>query len=550
MKDNNEPKPGYLGQNLKGHKEPVPEMAWAGIEARLNQNRRRGLFYWIFGGLGLVLIGFGWWEMSRNPSELAVPSTQIVTNQNREVTPKDNSQSEKPVEKEKQQSPESSTESGTKNDIATNSSSNSHTEKEEASKESMNQSQSASGQKRTKDFVFSKADQKDRQAISVTANGDALSETLHPEETATEASGTQIQKKKTRKKSRQPISTSALALEPMQPNPVIDSKKVIQKNLKTGKSISNSTERDQLPEQVSSRTSTTESISESSSKTESTQEKPNVVLTENQENQNPAQSNLSNNQVTPSDANPVSNSIPKQVAKTAANPDSQAVSKTDSTQPQKRKKQANWMLSFHAGLMQQSASLQQDYFTNEGLPMVSISPENVSEAPSFRLAMSRLWKLSRSLWLGIEVSANGIFQRASGILNPSEETPILYKYGADSLSVVAVTGYQNLYQTYNRTTLVAGLYPRVQWKPESSPIGIQARFRLASFTQVLTGQKPTDAFEYSPQNWEIGLWAPISERHQISLDVNRMPWSQQSLPVPVKNPGKNWIVSVGYGWKW
>jgi hypothetical protein len=208
------------------------------------------------------------------------------------------------------------------------------------------------------------------------------------------------------------------------------------------------------------------------------------------------------------------------------------------------------MLSFHAGLMQQSASLQQDYFTNEGLPMVYISPADVSKAPSFRLAMSRLWQFSRSLWLGIEVSANGIFQRASAILNPSEETPIRYEYGADSLSVVAITGYRNQAQTYSRNTFIAGVYPRIQWKPEHSPIGIQARFRLASFTQVLTGQKPTDAFEYSPQNWEIGLWAPISERHQISLDVNRMPWSQQSLPVPVKNPGKNWIVSVGYGWKW
>ena len=549
MKDNNEPKPGYLGQNLKGHKEPVPEMAWEGIEARLNRKKRRGLFFWIFGALGLILIGFGWWEMSRNPSEMAVSSTQIVNNQHQEVIPKENSQLEKPGEKEKDQSPESRTDSGTKEDIATNSSSNGHTQKEEVSKESVNQKES--GQKATKDIVFSKADQKSRQAVSVFTSEDALPETLHPEITPSVASGKEPEKKKTRKKSRPSISYSALALAKKQPNPIIESNNQVQKDFQPERPISNSPEPEELAGQVSSRTSSsTESTTEISSKTEVLQQKPNVVLTENQENQNPTQSNLLHNQVTPSVVNTVPDSIPKQVAKTAANPDSQAVSKTDSTQPQKRKKQANWMLSFHAGLMQQSASLQQDYFTNEGLPMVSISPENVSKAPSFRLAMSRLWQLSRSLWLGIEVSANGIFQRASAILNPSEETPIRYEYGADSLSVVAVTGYQNLRQTYNRNTLVAGLYPRIQWKPERSPIGIQARFRVASFTHVLTGPKPTEAFEYSPKNWEIGLWAPISDRQQISIDCNRVSWNQSSLPVPVKNSGQNWILSVGYGWKW
>ena len=551
MKDNNEPKPGYLGHNLDGHKEPVPEMAWAGIEARLNQNKRRGLFYWIFGALGLILIGFGWSELNRNPSEMAVPSTQIVTNQNREVTPKENSQPEKPVEKEKQQSPESGTESGTKEDIATNSSSNSHIKKEEVSKESMNQSQSASGQKATKEFVFSKADQKGRQAVSVFTSEGALPGTLHPEITPSVASGKEPEKKKTRKKSRPSISYSALALAKKQPNPIIESNNQVQKDFQPERPISNSPEPEELAGQVSSRTSSTaESTTEISSKTEVLQQKPNVVLTENQENQNPTQSNRLHHQVTPSVVNTVPDSIPKQVAKTAANPDSQAVSQTDSTQPPKQKKQANWMLSFHAGLMQQSASLQQDYFTNEGLPMVYISPADISKAPSFRLAMSRLWQLSRSLWLGIEVSANGIFQRASAILNPSEETPIRYEYGPDSLSLVAVTGYQNLRQTYNRNTLVAGLYPRIQWKPEHSPIGIQARFRVASFTHVLTGPKPTEAFEYSPKNWEIGLWAPISDRQQISIDCNRVSWNQSSLPVPVKNSGQNWILSVGYGWKW
>ena len=362
MKDNNEPKPGYLGQNLKGHKEPVPEMAWEGIEARLNRKKRRGLFFWIFGALGLILIGFGWWEMSRNSSELEVPSTQIVNNQHQEVIPKENSQSEKLVEKEKDQSPESRTESGTKEDIATNSSSNGHTKKEEVLKESTNQKQPASGQKATKEFVFSKADQKGRQAVSVFTSEDALPGTSHTEIGPIAASGK----------------------EP---------KKEIQKDFQPERPISNSPEPEELAGQVSSRTSSsTESNTEISSKTEVLQQKPNVVLTENQENQNSTQSNLLHNQVTPSDVNAVPDSIPKQVAKTAANPDSQAVSKTDSTQPQKRKKQANWMLSFHAGLMQQSASLQQDYFTNEGLPMVSISPENVSKAPSFRLAMSRLWQ--------------------------------------------------------------------------------------------------------------------------------------------------------------
>lgn len=550
MKDNNEPKPGYLGQNLDGHKEPIPEMAWEGIEARLNRKKRRGLFFWIFGVLGLLLTGFGWWELSRNPLEMEVSSSQMVTNQHQEVTPKENSQPEKPVEIEKQQSPESGTEYGPKDDIATNSSSNSHTEKEEVSKESMNQSQSTSGQKRTKDFVFSKADQKSRQAVSVIANGDALSETMHPEETATEASGTQIQKKKTRKKSRQPISTSALALEPVQPDPGTVLKKEIQTGLPAIKAKTNRPEPVQSSEPISSDTPIAKSTSETSSQNESLTVNPKVEPKDNQENQSDSKANHANRDITPSVENAVPDSIPKKVAKTAATPDSQAVSKTDSTQPQKEKKQANWMLSFHAGLMQQSASLQQDYFTNEGLPMVYISPADVSKAPSFRLAMSRLWQLSRSFWLGIEVSANGIFQRASAILNPSEETPIRYEYGADSLSVVAITGYRNQAQTYSRNTFIAGVYPRIQWKPEHSPIGIQARFRLASFTQVLTGPKPTEAFEYSPQNWEIGLWAPISERHQISIDCNRISWTQNSLPVPVKNPGQNWILSVGYGWKW
>jgi hypothetical protein len=339
-------------------------------------------------------------------------------------------------------------------------------------------------------------------------------------------------------------------LEPVQPDPGTVLKKEIQTGLPAIKAKTNRPEPVQSSEPISSDTPIAKSTSESSSQNESLTVNPNVEPNENPENQSNSKSTVLHNQVTRSVVNAVADSIPKKVATTAANPDSQAVSKTDSTQPQKQKKQANWMLSFHAGLMQQSASLQQDYFTNEGLPMVYISPADVSKAPSFRLAMSRLWQLSRSLWLGIEVSANGIFQRASAILNPSEETPIRYEYGADSLSVVAITGYRNQAQTYSRNTFIAGVYPRIQWKPEHSPIGIQARFRLASFTQVLTGPKPTEAFEYSPQNWEIGLWAPISERHQISIDCNRISWTQNSLPVPVKNPGKNWIVSVGYGWKW
>jgi hypothetical protein len=551
MKDNNEPQPGYLGQNLNGHKEPVPEMAWEGIEARLNRKKRRGLFFWIFGALGLLLAGFGWWELSRNTSELAVSSTQIVNNQHQEVIPKENSQLEKPGNKEKDQSSESRTDSGTKEEKATTSSSDGHTEKEEVLKESPNQKQPASGQKATKEFVFSKADQKGRQAVSVFTSEDALPGTSHTEIGPTTASGKEPKKKKTNRESSQPISTSALAMKQNQPNPIMEPKKEIQKDLLMDKPNSHSPEPEKLSEPVSSRTSSSiESTTEISPKTQSPQEKPNVVLNENQEDPNQSQSNSKESQISPSVVNAAKDSIPKQVAKTVARPDSLAVSKTDSTQPQKRKKQANWMLSFHAGLMMQNASLQQDYFRNEGLPMVAISPADVSKAPSFRLAMSRLWQLSRSLWLGIEVSANGIFQRASAILNPSEETPIRYEYGADSLSVVAVTGYQNLRQTYNRNTLVAGLYPRIQWKPERSPIGIQARFRVASFTHVLTGLKPTEAFEYSPQNWEIGLWAPISDRHQISIDCNRVSWNQSSLPVPVKNSGQNWILSVGYGWKW
>ena len=550
MKEENEPKPGYLGQNLDGHKEPVPEMAWAGIEARLDRKKRRGLFYWIFGVLGILFAGLGCWELCMNPSEMAVQPKQKENEQLLVVAPKESSQYEKPVEKDKQLSPVSGTESRTKEEKASTSSSDEHTEKEEVLKESMNRSQSVSGQKETKDFVFSKADQKGRQAVSVSKNGDALPETFQPEVIASGASGAVTEKKKTRKKSRQPLSVSALALEQKQPNSIIESNKEIRKDFQTEKSKLNSLEPEKLAGQVSPGTTTNESTPDISSKPKTVVENPNGLGNENQKDQNSSQSNLADSQVSPSVVNAAKDTFPEQVAKTATPPDTQAVSQTDSTQPQKQKKHACWMLSFHAGLMLQSASLQQDYFTNEGLPMVAISPADVSKAPCFRLAMSRLWQLSRSLWLGIEVSANGIIQRASAILNPSEKTPIRYEYGPDSLSVVAVTGFQNLHQTYNRNTLIAGLYPRIQWKPERSPIGIQARLRVASFTYVLTGLKPTEAFEYSPQNWEIGLWAPISKRHQISIDCNRMSWTQNSLPVPVKNPGQNWILSVGYGWKW
>lgn len=539
MKDKNEPKPGYLGQNLEGHKEPIPEMAWEGIEARLNRKKRRGLFFWIVGVMGLILTGIGLWEFCRSNKEMEISSAQVVNRQQQEIIPKEDSHPEKPIGGIQPKAQIHVSDSVSLGDKVSGKSGNGPSEKDLVSKESPDRSETATGKKDTKDLVFSKADQKGRQAVSVSTNRDALPETFHQQFIESGISGTLPEKKKTRKKSNEPASTSALALEQKQPISIIESKKEIQKDLQPGKSISNSPEPEEFAGQVSSRIST-----------EVFQQKPNVVLNENQEDQTQSQSNSNESQISPSVVNASKDSVLEQVAKTVVLPDSQAISQTDSAQPQKQKKESYWMLSFHAGLMVQNASLQQDYFTNEGLPMVAVSPSDVSKAPSFRLAMSRLWQLSRSLWLGIEVSANGIFQKASAILNPSEETPIRYEYGPDSLSVVAVTGYQNLRQTFNRNTLVTGLYPRIQWKPMHSPIGIQARFRVASFTHVLTGEKPTEAFEYSPQNWEIGLWAPISQRHQISIDCNRMSWTQNSLPVPVKNPGKNWILSVGYGWKW
>lgn len=72
MEENKEPMPGYLGASLSGHREPVPANAWEKIEAGLDRRKRRGFWFWLFGGIGLLLLGSTLWfsfreETTRQP---------------------------------------------------------------------------------------------------------------------------------------------------------------------------------------------------------------------------------------------------------------------------------------------------------------------------------------------------------------------------------------------------------------------------------------------------------------------------------------------------
>ena len=571
MEQENEPKPGYLSQNLDGHKEPVPEKAWEGIEVGLDRKKRRGIFYWLFGTLGVLLLGTSLWFFQGGNQEVAMNPNPKGTEQKQAVNPQLELKTEKsePVDSKPSITPSQEDQTGSDRAL-TQSKAKPEIEngpKSEVNPRTRKAESGSSKSTESKALTLKEAHPKSRKPAS-----DVVGENLqtvsgdHPE-TDIQRPITESKSKRSKTAEKRKSSVPAAALIPQNQKP-----EKPDFNLKNGSQESDNqidlksgAEKPKTEDQAGNllnppQTQTSETIPPIGNNIESTDVKKDESEKPTATSLNPMQAPIDSSEgkktqlVESAASKSASDSIPKTNTNLLVKTDSVSTPKPDTNLSKPWKRDPFWLISVNAGFMQQSGDLQQDYFNNAGQPMVSVSPSDISTAPSIRLAISHLWQVTRSFWIGIECSANGIFQQANAILNPSEESPIKYTYGTDSLTIVAETGYQNQHQSYKRQSFILGLFPRAQWKPQWSPVGLQGRFRLASVTFVQTQNE--DLAPYPGSNWEygnnaeIGLWIPVRKRGQISLDFNRLNWTGQSLPVPVQNQGKNWIISAGFGWKW
>ena len=84
-KDQNEPKPGYLGKILEGHEEEYSPNAWSNIEKKLNEKAKKRAFFWWFTSLGILIVGLSsvlLWFNNKNDQQ---KESQIAKTQNSKI---------------------------------------------------------------------------------------------------------------------------------------------------------------------------------------------------------------------------------------------------------------------------------------------------------------------------------------------------------------------------------------------------------------------------------------------------------------------------------
>lgn len=543
MENENEPKPGYLGPNMEGHKMPVPPTAWDEIGKELDKEKRRRIIWWFSGCAFLFILGtFGYMEfkdaytgqpLKESQSIGALPQKQsggiskmneIESAPNRRGAPDtptgqdvENSQPERTNRTENQAENQSGKKDKPNGGLQT--------------EVGPDLNRSIENEFKNPVAVEVRKDEKDRRIkkstslqarssinpVTTRQPAPTIETETKPDKKYNQSEENRTVEKSTPEKTIAP-TTGMVTSELKGPSPIGKPAENRTAETKTGLNPKAAIENDN-PE---------------------TSKKPDAGT----ENESPIRLNpnkVDQIELVPKIARLKVDSMadPKTMQMVKLNSDS--LTKLDTLKCIIWKREHFWMLSANAGFLQQNVKLNSP----------DISRVEVKPSPTSRLSFGRLWQLSRSIWIGVGVSLTGIYQEVSATIFPTTNNPVSFRYGQDSLSFFAESDVQVNRLAYSRTMLAIEYHPRLQWKPIWSPIGIQGSYRIQTFKWYHSSEMHIDGNKYEIGGaFELGAWLPLRKNRQISLDVTRWMDNNTSLPVPVYNVGHDWIISLGYSWKW
>lgn len=508
-----EPSPGFLGQNLANHQEPIPANAWDKIEAGLDKRKRRGFWYWLWAGAGLLLLAIGVWFWSANRSGRGLEEEIIAEK-------KGGIQSVVEVPR----SPTTVRPSGNEAGLP-----------QSASRIDLPASQSTPSVEEVKPKAT--GEQSRNVSDRVSTRSELGDESISASKRVN-ASGLKVKKKKLKEPRLQTgIAQKHLIVQngkraptdlaPTERQPVRQPTQ--SENQPHGSIVNEESKKDEA-----GRHSMKEGKQASVVSTDSAGETFSTLLVPQLETR-PDLSAISDSQ-NPANAEGKPSTKPDSARKKSLILANTTEPKPDSAL-QRRSRDPFWCVTLSAGIMQQNARISADN-------SYQVSASEVKPAYSLRLLIGRLWPVFKSFHMGVSGSLHLIEQSASVRM----ASPTSYRFGADSLSIIATTEYKTK-NTVSRQTLLGGLHVRFQWKPCWSLIGLQGQAVVVSYKKTWPKPGLENVFE-AFNSREIGIWMPWKTHNQWSLDFCRLGWDGQSIPVPSQNSGKNWIISLGFTRTW
>ncbi len=184
----------------------------------------------------------------------------------------------------------------------------------------------------------------------------------------------------------------------------------------------------------------------------------------------------------------------------------------------------------------------------------NINNERIKPRPSILALLQGNWALPvfGNLQAGLRIRGGWMYQEVQTELLSGRYSSSNFAYGPDSLSFVATSNAETGTQIFKRSTLFADAGLLLGYKKESFPIGIAMHWPLVRYQQSHSGPEGANAsgFQYILQPPDLRIWFSFSSRLDVYAESLMMHLGNFSLPLPIKNKGKNLGIQIGMSWKW
>jgi len=559
--DKNEPKPGYLGNNLEGHEEVFSDKAWSEIETKLAKSKKRRALLWWLSGLGSVVLGIATlvlWVNSNKSIEKNEPLVNLEStikkndtapqqelgkgskakakvNDNQPPTAEFPTIIDKELEKQKGLS---QTQNEAKPLQSTKPKLDDPTSNDQRllAKKQRTEPKSAAKKKAGKDRPLLRAqDSKTRNAVEF---GKAIRKKRSTQSREAELKANKLltiallsssDKKLTSEKHI--VNQSGLSL------PAIGSK--------PEKSRENSLSEDAF-KTTADQNQTLKEVEKNESVISNKPEK------KAEESVDKTETSVLNNETVPAsnatESIQTKDGLKKSQAVSSLVSDSTLrVASSDSTKKDKLNKSRFWQISVHFGSMSQNVSLEQN--TDPTYQFYRFQTNQKLSKPIYSaLRISYFWQIHQAFSLGVRLSYSVLSQKMRSNLDPARYAPSLYKLSDDGSSIIAYAEYQNDQTLFTRTSHMLDPGLVAMWKPSWSPIGIQMAFQGLGLN-LKSGHNLIEGKTYRNFQIQSGLFLPIGERFQIQAEAFYVKSNDYYLPLPVPTKGNGWIASIGVAWK-
>ncbi len=234
----------------------------------------------------------------------------------------------------------------------------------------------------------------------------------------------------------------------------------------------------------------------------------------------------------------------------------------DSVKEKKRERNHRWFAGISGGSMIQDIVLKGDqttvYTTTNTESSAGIKSSDLSPTLVLAGQISRLWEFLPGLSAGPNLRLTSIHQRLNSTLGAGVNSASRFEYSADSLQFRAISLSETGEKSYQRTTLLTDISLHLEWKPKSSPFGLSLQWALVRYLGTVSESGKADdglllLGKSNPSGTilpDLRLFYETRKKYQIYLQTSQVQWKTAALPVPVKNEGTGWLISVGVGRSW